>query len=248
MSEPLDWRVIPPIHADGHFQMALDEWLLAQQADPAAPAYLRFYQWSRPTLSLGYHQRALPDAWQPTAQQDLDLVRRPTGGRAVLHQGDLTYAIALRGLSGNRKDNYCHLCKFLIAGWRSLGVELTHGSIGRDYIHNPNCFGTATGADLRIGAAKFIGSAQRYQSLGAGQSAVLQHGSMLLEPDLARFEQVFGQPLARPESLPAVGPPQIIEALTQAAMQLFAGQWRTEALSPEELAQVEALRLQRGRV
>jgi lipoate-protein ligase A len=105
-----------------------------------------------------------------------------------LHQGDLTYAVITSGLAGNRQIVYQHLCEFLIRGWRSLSIDLRYGQAGRGYIHNPDCFGTATVADLvDTTGAKLVGCAQLRRS-----SAILQHGSMRLAPDPDLFGQVFG--------------------------------------------------------
>ncbi|MBI4780134.1 MAG: lipoate--protein ligase family protein [Oscillatoriophycideae cyanobacterium NC_groundwater_1537_Pr4_S-0.65um_50_18] len=201
--EPKVWRLIPPLEASGKVQMAIDRWLLDQYCRGVIPPTLRFYTWSPIALSLGYHQQKYPPFWQTLTwkQQPIDLVRRPSGGRAVLHQGDLTYAIVTSAIAGNRMQTYCYICEFLIRGWRSLGVELRYGEAGRSYIHNPNCFGTATVADLVTpNGAKFIGSAQLYRKLEdynpTGQkTAVLQHGSMRLDPDPELFQQVFAVPM-----------------------------------------------------
>ena len=160
------------------------------------PSTLRFYTWSPPAISLGYHQRRYPEFWQQLTwqNQSIEVVQRPSGGRAVLHQGDLTYAIvtsasATPGITGNRMQDYQYLCEFLIQGWRSLGIELHYGEAGRGYIHNPDCFGTATAADLVMpNGIKLIGSAQLRRG-----SALLQHGSMRLNPDPDLFQQVFGE-------------------------------------------------------
>jgi len=205
------WRLIPPIEAPGRVQMAIDRWLLDQYCRGYIPPTLRFYTWSPIALSLGYHQRQYPPFWENLTwqQQPVDLVRRPSGGRAVLHQGDLTYAIVTSGINsgmaGNRMQTYRYLCEFLIRGWRSLGVDLAYGETGRGYIHNPNCFGTATAADLVMpNGTKLIGSAQLYRKIELQGSAcpntqcpyaVLQHGSIRLKPDLALFQQVFETPM-----------------------------------------------------
>jgi len=183
------FRLIPLLEASGKVQMAIDGWLLEQHRLGLHPPALRFYTWSPVAISLGYHQRRWPDFWENLGWENtkLDVVRRPTGGRAVLHQGDLTYAIITSGISGSRMQVYQKLCEFLIAGWRSLGVNLHYGKTGRGYIHNPNCFATATGADLLLDdGCKLIGSAQVYRD-----GAILQHGSMLLQPDQSLFSQVF---------------------------------------------------------
>lgn len=171
--------------------MAIDHWLLEQHRLGKHPSVLRFYTWNPPAISLGYHQRRWPESWQHLRWQgiSIDLVRRPTGGRAVLHQGDLTYAVVTSGLAGSRSEIYQLICEFLIQGWRSLGLDLHYGHSGSSYSHNPDCFGTATVADLvRANGTKFIGSAQLRRG-----NALLQHGSMRLAPDPDLLDQVFGR-------------------------------------------------------
>ncbi|WP_084202385.1 lipoate--protein ligase family protein [Rubidibacter lacunae] len=167
--------------------MAVDLWML-QRCRAGGPSCLRFYAWSPPALSLGYHQRRFPARWHAlSATGAFDLLRRPTGGRAVLHAGDLTYAIATTGVAGKRWEAYAILCEFLVRGWRSLGVKLSYGETGREYTSVPNCFATATGADLTTADGyKLIGSAQLRQG-----EAILQHGSMRLEISPELWKQVF---------------------------------------------------------
>ncbi|MER3434408.1 MAG: biotin--protein ligase [Leptolyngbya sp. ERB_1_1] len=212
-----EWRLIPIIQASGQMQMAIDTWLLEQHRSRLHPPTLRFYTWSPAAISLGYHQRHYPEAWQSLTWNGaaIDLVRRPSGGRAVLHQGDLTYAVIASGLGQNRMQAYQTICKFLIQGWKQLGIELHYGEAGRGYIHNPNCFGTATGADLVTSEGiKLIGSAQLRRD-----EVILQHGSIQIEPDANLFEQVFGQKLARLE----LGIPinTIVDTLINAAKDCF---------------------------
>ena len=211
------WRFIPLINAPGKVQMAIDSWLLEQHRLSNHPPTLRFYTWSPAAISLGYHQRRWPSFWQSLP---LDLVRRPTGGRAVLHQGDLTYSIVTSNMKGNRREVYGMLCQFLIQGWQELGVELNYGEVIREYIGNPSCFATATAADLVVGSGqKFIGSAQLYKG-----KALLQHGSMILSQDRELFEQVFGY----------VAPPSIklpLEAVGKELVDIVVTQLREAARS-----------------
>lgn len=216
--------------------MAVDAWLLEQHRLGLQSPSLRFYTWSPTAISLGYHQRQWPREWQQLTWQGnaIALVRRPTGGRAVLHQGDLTYAVITSGMAENRLQAYQAICEFLIQGWRSLGVELHYGTAGRGYIHNPNCFGTATGADLVLeDGSKLIGSAQLRKG-----SAILQHGSMRLNPDPRLFSQAFGETL-----LPKL-PIQLSEtnlistaiaALTQAASRCFEAEFIVSPLTEAEI-------------
>ncbi len=231
------WRLIPPIEASGQIQMSIDRWLLQQHVLGQIPPTLRFYTWSKPTISLGYHQRHYPEHWQSLVWQDstVDIVKRPTGGRGVLHQGDLTYAFIGSGFVGKRVEVYQQICQFLIDGWRSIGVELGYGTAGTGYIHNPNCFGTATSADLVcVDGYKLIGSAQLIKS-----GAILQHGSMRLNPDLELFKQVFGETIPKPSrSIFQLTNTQIIDALTNAAQKHFQVKFETQPLSDREWSQI----------
>jgi lipoate---protein ligase len=233
------WRLIPPIEANGQIQMSIDRWLLQQHILGQTPPTLRFYTWSHPTISLGYHQRHYPEHWQSLVWQDapVDLVKRPTGGRGVLHQGDLTYALIGSGFVGKRVEVYQQICQFLIDGWRSIGVELKYGHAGTGYIHNPNCFGTATSADLVCADGyKLIGSAQLIKS-----GAILQHGSIRLNPDLELFKQVFGETITQPpSSISQLSNAQIIDTLVSSAQNYFQVKFEIQPLIDREWLQIRA--------
>lgn len=237
------WRYIPLLEASGRVQMAIDRWLLQQHRQGKHPPTLRFYTWSPVAISLGYHQRQYPPHWLHLTWQGkpLELVRRPTGGRAVLHQGDLTYMLVTSDLKGSRIQVYQTLCQFLLTGWRSLGVELSYGKNGRGYIHNPNCFATATNGDLITSAGyKLIGSAQLWQ-----KKTVLQHGSMSLTPNQQLFKQVFEDWYPEQISLPLAdsieGRSKIIKVLRQAATQCFGVEFAEQPLGESEWKEIEKL-------
>lgn len=236
------WRLIPSFEGSGLEQMAVDSWLLDQHVKGFQPPSLRFYTWRSPTLSLGYHQRQFPEFWN-TLQwqgQPVEIVRRPTGGRAVLHQGDLTYALVTSDLKGSRREVYKQLCQFLIEGWHSLGISLSFGEAGRGYIKNPNCFGTATAADLVMeDGYKLIGSAQVYR-----EGCVLQHGSIRLRPDSELFEQVFGEKIEPPALLKSCSIESrscaIEKSLVKAAGDCFSIRFQQQQLNTQELEEAMA--------
>ncbi len=173
-----EWRLVDDLDRglDGAGQMAADRALLASVAAGAAPA-LRLYRWTPPALSLGRFQ---PDDDVDTAacaRWGVEVVRRPTGGKGLLHGGDLTYAVAMprpEGADGGVDAVYELLAGALIDGLARLGVE---AAVARhDGPMGPVCFAAQQGADLRVGERKLCGSAQVRQA-----GAVLQHGSILLE-------------------------------------------------------------------
>ncbi|MEL7331094.1 MAG: biotin/lipoate A/B protein ligase family protein [Cyanobacteria bacterium J06560_2] len=242
---PDSWRFMPLYEGTGVEQMAIDSWLLDQHVQGLQPSILRFYVWRSPTISLGYHQKQFPAHWNNLHYkgQRVDLVRRPTGGRAVLHQGDLTYALVTSGLKGSRREVYQQLCQFLLEGWRSLGVELNFGVAGRGYIKNPNCFGTATAADLVMNNGyKLIGSAQ---VLRAG--CVLQHGSIRLSPESQLFEAVFGEKMGQPAFPPSLLSGGLFEQITRSLMAsasaIFDVEFETRSLTPAEIQKAMTTRL-----
>ncbi len=241
----IQWRLIPTIQASGRVQMAIDSWLLEQhrklcstECSRLHPPTLRFYTWSPAAISLGYHQRQYPGSWESLTWNgaSIELVRRPSGGRAVLHQGDLTYAVITSGLGQNRMQAYQTICQFLIQGWNQLGIKLQYGEAGRGYIHNPNCFGTATGADLVTSEGiKLIGSAQVRR-----EDTILQHGSMQIQSDALLFEQVFGQKL---EFLKVATPiDTIVNTLINAARDCFEIDFSVQPLTESEWQEIAKFR------
>jgi len=199
------WQLVPYSEISGKLQMALDNSLLdLHSQDPQSPSILRFYRWTPPAISLGLHQKQYPIRWNAIAQKhNLDIVRRPSGGRAVLHQGELTYAIITSadicgdkvgefddntfGRKRSHREIYEYISEFLIRGFAKLGITLNYGKAGRGYIHNPSCFSTATNADLVIAdGRKLIGSAQVYR-----HNSVLQHGSISINPNYKLLTELF---------------------------------------------------------
>ncbi len=172
----------PALCLGGAWQMACDDWLL-EQAQPA----FRLYRWSRPTLSLGFHQRPIPAPWLALARQGrLDLVRRPSGGRAVLHAGGLTYALVWPGAPRQRQLAYRQACAWLQLAFAELGQPLGFGAAAASGA-GPSCFATATHADLlHAGGAKRVGSAQLWR-----RGCLLQHGEILLQPPPELWQALF---------------------------------------------------------
>ncbi len=158
---------------------------------PAMPAFLRFYSWARPTLSLGRNEparRRFDPEW--LAAEGVDVVRRPTGGRAVLHDREVTYAVVVpdRALGGPR-ESYRRIHAALADGLSRLGadVELATDRPAVPLDAGP-CFDRPAGGEVMALGRKLVGSAQA--RLG---KALLQHGSVLLHDDQERIGH-----LARP--------------------------------------------------
>ena len=193
-------RLLPTLCADGHGQMALDTLLLERSLTTPV---LRFYRWDGPWLSLGRNQTQWPSHWNELAHsRRLSLVRRPSGGRAVLHAGGLTYALIWPQAPRQRQEAYRQACQWLIDGFRELGEALHFGDEpARD--EGSHCFARSTAADLvDARGVKRIGSAQRWL-----HGRLLQHGEILLDPPETLWQDVFGEaaPARAPVSIPRHG-------------------------------------------
>lgn len=147
-------------------------------------AVLRLYRWSGPVLSIGAHQRLSAGMVARCAARGVEVVRRPTGGTAVLHGDDLTYSVVTHAGGRGVLEAYRWVAGGLIAGLARLGIQAQVGA-RRPNLAPPGpadaladhsaCFATTVGADLRVGEAKICGSAQLRRS-----GYLLQHGSIPL--------------------------------------------------------------------
>ena len=214
--------------------MAIDRWML-QQLLAGGPPVLRLYRWSTPALSLGRHQQRWPAPWR---DEPLELVRRPSGGRAVLHAGELTYALVFTPQTRDRETVYRHCCQWLQQALAQAGEPLHFGQASpAAAAQRSSCFATATAADLvSARGAKRIGSAQLWHG-----PALLQHGSLLLDPPAALWQRLFQADPPELAPLPWSAA-QLEQQLRRAAAEhLCGGELLSQTLSPQEWAAVRAL-------
>ena len=215
------FRLIVDSPAAGVWNMAVDEALLESAADSGI-ATLRVYTWSEPTLSLGYFQAAA-DREQHPASRTCTLVRRASGGGAILHHHELTYSLALpdgdgRAATARRLYEACH--QAWIAVLRELDITATmYGSNPAcGVVDSPTagepflCFQRRTCFDIVCQGAKIVGSAQRRRRGG-----ILQHGSVLLArspfaPELPGIRDLTAGTIAAAE-LSSSWPPRLAEAM-----------------------------------
>jgi lipoate-protein ligase A len=174
--------------------MALDEAMLDSTASHKSLPTLRLYAWQPPCLSLGQAQPAGDVDVAGLVRQGWNLVRRPTGGRAILHTDEITYSIAAPQdeprVAGTILESYRRLSQALIAALGILGIFAT---ADQQYPvpagTTPNgavCFEAPSNYEITVGGKKLIGSAQARRSRG-----VLQHGSLPLHGDISRITQVL---------------------------------------------------------
>ena len=219
--DQISCRLLPFSVADGAHNMAADESLLGSAI--AGVASLRFYGWSEATLSLGYFQRARARNTQPNLAA-LPFVRRPSGGGALVHHHEVTYALALpAGRPWQTGESWlCRMHEIIAGVLRSLGV-FVRDCVGTGTAPSDRflCFAKLTPGDLLIDSVKIVGSAQRRQ-----RGALLQHGAILLAasphaPVLPGIRELTGLSLSVEETCQTVA----MEFARKTGWHLHSQQW-----------------------
>jgi len=184
----MHWTLITdPAGHPGWWHMALDLALLDEAAHTGA-GFVRLYRWSPWALSFGRHEPALQRFDRARIEGlGLDAVRRPTGGRAVWHARELTYAVAGPSAAlGGLAQSYRAIHSTLADAVRSMGVPATLAPASRPLpVGSGACFASAAGGEVLAMGRKLVGSAQLRQG-----DAFLQHGSLLLEDDQRLIAQL----------------------------------------------------------
>lgn len=186
------WRLFISPPATGAWNMAVDEAILEEITRGDSPPTLRLFGWEPPCLSLGRAQPFSDVNIAALQANGWGLVRRVTGGRAILHTDELTYSVIAPSnnphVSGTLLESYQHLAQGLLATLKMLDVkvEMKEERADQSSHANPVCFETPSAYEITVNGKKLIGSAQARQKDG-----VLQHGSLPLTGDLARITQVL---------------------------------------------------------
>jgi lipoate-protein ligase A len=179
---------------DGAWNMAVDEAVARAVGAKAAPPTLRFYAWRRPTISLGYLQSVGAAPLVGVCRRyEVPIVRRPTGGRAVLHDAELTYSVAVpqEGEWGQLSvsESYARFGEALLAGLAGFGISASLGEPDATAVREGRgvaCFSQRRLPAIVVQGRKLIGSAQR-----RWEGAVLQQGSILIRFDADFHARLF---------------------------------------------------------
>ncbi len=233
-------RVLPHEAGDGPGNMALDEALLdSVAADPSA-AVARTYSWSSPTLSLGYFQ-AVAEVEADPRWRGVPVVRRPTGGGALWHDKEMTYAVVIPASHpASRPSSALYRAIHAALAGRLRGFGIDAGLRGGDGPARESdarpflCFTDRSPEDIVLRGGKVVGGAQRRRS-----GAVLQHGSLMLArspttPELPGLSDLAPLP---------DGPVDWAETLQAALLDALGLPARADAVRPDERARAGALRL-----
>jgi lipoate-protein ligase A len=187
------WRLIAHDPSSGAWNMAVDEAILHHVADGESPPTLRLYGWQPACISLGRAQPSDDIDQDQLIQRGWELVRRPTGGRAILHQNELTYAVIAPEdhplMRGGVLESYRRISEALVCGLEQLAIEVeVRGSdpVSEEVRANPICFEVPSAYEITVLGRKIMGSAQVRK-----RKTVLQHGSLPLTGDLGQICDVL---------------------------------------------------------
>lgn len=185
------WRYVRSGACAPDYNMAADEAMMRAVGAGEAPPTLRFFRWDPATLSIGYFQKAADEVrLDEVKARGIGFVRRPTGGRAVLHDAEVTYSIVVPenypGLPSSVTESYRVLSEGLVHGFRTLGLDAEMVSLSSEEekakyasAGSAACFDSPSWYELVVDGRKVAGSAQLRK-----HGAVLQHGSILLDMDV----------------------------------------------------------------
>lgn len=235
----MDWRLILDDDLPGHENMARDSSILQALEDGSGIPTLRVYGWNAPTISIGYLQGPAP-----FLGLGLPVVRRITGGRAVVHSREITYSVTgLMGsplFSGGIMSAYSVISSCIIAALNDAGVEATYSRGAASGDRSEACFHTPSRYEVLIHGRKLVGSAQRRL-----KRAFIQHGSILMDTDDELNYRVFGKSvsgkMAGVSEFSSVRPEKLKELLVERFARGFGVSFKVGGLKCEELKASEAL-------
>jgi lipoate-protein ligase A len=220
--------------------MAIDQAMLERAG--AGERWLRLYRWAPPCLSFGRHEPALRRYDRPRiGELKLDVVRRPTGGRAVWHAEELTYALAVPGDAfGGLRQAYEEIHRMLLSALGTLGARAKMAPARRTAgLDAGSCFSSPAGGEIVIGGRKVVGSAQLREGVG-----LLQHGSILLTGQQGIVQDITlggGPPDLAGPLADAIGRSpgalEVANAVAAAAADRWGGSWNRTPVSADLLTE-----------
>jgi len=206
----MEWRLIKDSYHTGFMNMAIDEAIMIAHREGLVPPTIRFYQWSPPAVSLGYFQDLKKEIDVDACKNlGIDIVRRPTGGKAVLHDKELTYSFIIKEnhplVNDSILETYKKISGGIIRGLSYLGItaelvplreKLKNSSSGNEIKSKIShsdiksiCFSVPSQYEVQVEGKKIVGSAQVRK-----REIVLQHGSLLIELEKDKLFSVFNFP------------------------------------------------------
>ena len=175
--------------------MRIDQVLATRLLSGDGMPTVRVYGWRPYALSIGFHQQVSDFDTTECKNEGIDVVRRPTGGRAILHAEEVTYSVVMRAEGRSVSEIYAEISQALVSGLRTLGADVEYASSQPDFArlyrqkHSIPCFSSSARFEIQSRGRKLVGSAQRRYLSPEGNEVVLQHGSILLGPAHRRISE-----------------------------------------------------------
>ncbi|MFZ5651676.1 MAG: lipoate--protein ligase family protein [Bacillota bacterium] len=190
----MNWRLLDTGRRSGFDNMAIDEAILMAHSRGRNPPTLRFYGWDPPALTLGYFQKPADTVdFEACGRLGIDVVRRPTGGRAILHHREVTYSVIARDnnplVAGTVEQSYLRLSRGLLMGLRKLGADVALNEARRPAGKGPACFDSPALYEMVVNGRKLAGNAQCRR-----EGCVLQHGALPIVNDSRTLFQILRFP------------------------------------------------------
>jgi lipoyl(octanoyl) transferase len=183
------WIFIDSGNRSGFENMQLDEWLARSWFPATYQSVFRLYGWLPYTLSLGFHQSMHDVDVEGLHRAGYDLVRRPTGGRAVFHAEEITYSVVLDATRQSVNDVYERVSRALVSGFKNAGYNVEFAGTRQNFhshykkTSSISCFTASSEYEIQLDGRKLVGSAQRRYTREDGGVTALQHGSILTGPE-----------------------------------------------------------------
>ncbi|BBJ27157.1 lipoate--protein ligase family protein [Athalassotoga saccharophila] len=179
------WQLVDSGIMDGFKNMAYDLALLDSVQDEPI---LRFYEWYPPALSIGRFQRTEDLNIDFIRKMGFDLVRRPSGGRAVLHYDELTYSVILPASMSNKSvlESYLEISRAILNGLKRLNLDCRISRDKKNYMRNSACFAVTSVYEISVDGKKLVGSAQVRRN-----GKILQHGSIPFKSHVKEYANSF---------------------------------------------------------
>ena len=245
------WRLIDSGKCDPAFNMALDEALALSVRLGSSPPVLRFYGWKFPSVTLGCFQKIADIDLEYCMAREIPVVRRPTGGRAILHDAELTYSFSARTdldfFSGGLIDSYQSISEAFRKALHHIGLQADvrrEREKGAILAGSPLCFQSSSYGEVLLNGRKIVGAAQKRWSDGLLQQGTLpyRHNEELM----LRICRVSRDDLRRcmtgiREALPELDEGRLKDALTAAFEDRFGVRLVASSPSPAEAQQAEVL-------
>ncbi|RMG75025.1 MAG: lipoate--protein ligase family protein [Nitrospirae bacterium] len=246
------WRLIDSGSEDAYLNMAIDEAIAMMVLEGNSPPTLRFYGWKGRAVTLGAFQRLSEINREYCEKSFIPLVRRPTGGRAILHGEDLTYSFSSLNsppfFSENLLKTYAYISQAFLKGFMKMGVDVEfkkRRERGRVLTGSSLCFQSVSYGEITLKGKKLIGSAQKRWKRG-----FLQQGSLLLKTNADEMERVFlrakGEEILKSmvglfEVYPMIKPEDLKSAFIKGFEEVFKVSFRPEGLTQKEIELAQRL-------